>query len=117
MLDWNTTARDRLPASPLAVPLLWGAVVLFFGVGDVVTTGAGLASGVAAEAGPVVARAIAHLGLPGMVLLKAAVIGIAYLAWRLLPEPEAATVPLAFATVGVAVTAWNLQLLLAAGLA
>lgn len=55
-------------------PLLLAAVVAVM-LGDVVTTGIGLALGLK-EANPVIATVIAELGLPGLVMVKAATVVI-----------------------------------------
>lgn len=86
---------------------LWALAVCFYGFGDLVTTGLGLASGQVVEAGPLGVPVVRRYGMMGMVGLKVAVLAPAYGAWKLLPDPERIGVPLALATMGVLVTLWN----------
>lgn len=95
--------------------LLWGAVVLFFVVGDLVTTAVGLSTDVAREAGPLVGVVIERYGLLATVPIKLAFVAAFAVVWKVLPERYATGVPLGMAAVGVVVTAWNAAIL-AAGL-
>lgn len=90
---------------------LWGVTLLFFCVGDVVTTGIGLSMDGIVEAGPVVAPVLREYGLVAMLGLKAATVGLFYGLARLLPEPHSLGVPLGLALLGVFVTGWNLVVL------
>jgi hypothetical protein len=87
---------------------LWWVTLLFFCVGDVVTTHVGLSMHGVVEAGPLVAPMVREYGLVAMVVLKAATVGLFYGVARAIPEPHAVGVPLGLAIVGVLVTAWNL---------
>lgn len=93
-------------------PQLWVLAVLFFGVGDLVTTVTGFQSGHVVEVGPVVAPVVERHGAGSMVLLKLAVFGVCGALWRLSPSPTRAGVPLGLATLGVLVTGWNVGVLL-----
>lgn len=107
-------ARSWTPLpEPLASPraLLWVVVLVFFCVGDVLTTHVGLSVDGVVEAGPVVAPLLRAYGLAGMVGLKTATVGLFYGVARLLPEPYSIGVPLGLALVGVFVTVWNLFVL------
>lgn len=90
---------------------LWVLVLLFFCVGDLATTRVGLSVQGVVEAGPLVAPVVRAYGLAGMVVVKAATVGLFYGAARLLPDPHAAGVPLGLTLVGVLVTGWNLVVL------
>lgn len=102
------SVEDRLER---ARTRLWALAFLFFCVGDVVTTHVGLSMHGVVEAGPVVAPLLREHGLAGMVLLKAVIVGGAYGATRIVPDPQSVGVPLGLALVGVAVTGWNLVVL------
>lgn len=91
--------------------LLWGAAVLFYGVGDAVTTVAGLRADAAAEAGPLALFALAGGGVAGFLLAKLLFIGVCFALWRAVRTPGRVAVPLALAVAGVLVTAWNLTVL------
>lgn len=97
-----------------ARPHLWAVAVLFFGVGDLVTTTVGLESRYVAEVGPVVAPIIAEHGYLAMLLLKLLAFGVCYLMYRLVPSPHRVGVPLGLATLGVLVSGWNVVVLYAA---
>lgn len=90
-----------------AQPLLWGAAILFFGVGDVVTTSIGLAMSGIYEAGPVTGLVIAHHGLIAMVPVKIGVLAGCYALWRFTPHPHRVGVPFGLAMLGVLVVSWN----------
>ncbi|WP_254838754.1 hypothetical protein [Natronomonas marina] len=101
----------RLPFQSRGVqPWLWLLAVLLFGVGDVVSTAAGLFAG-GVEANPVVVGAVDRYGIVAVVLLKGVVFGLCYAVWRHAPELYRAGIPAALATVGAAVTGWNLAVL------
>lgn len=105
-------------ANPTAVepprtsrPLLWVLAVLFFGVGDVVTTSVGMGIEGLLEFGPVTAVVLGRYGFGGMVVAKALVFGGCFLVWRCTRRPYSVGVPLGLTVVGVFVTGWNLYLL------
>lgn len=95
-----------------ATPELWLLAVLFFVLGDLVTTGVGVFTGGVAEVGPVVAPLMEAYGLAIMVPLKLLAVGLCYLVWRVTPAPHAVGVPLGLAVLGVLVTGWNVGVLL-----
>jgi len=90
---------------------LWLVAVLFFGVGDLASTTAGIAAG-GVEANPVVGGVVRRYELAAMVPLKLVIFGLCYLIWRRSPEPYCASVPVALATMGAAATGWNLLVIL-----
>lgn len=90
---------------------LWAIALLFFGAGDLLTTGIGLASGSAAEVGPFVLHLIEQYGLAAMPPMKAVAFLCCYGLWRVTPRPQAVGVPLGLAVLGVLVTAWNTLIL------
>ena len=108
-----TAVSARL--APLRSPrTLWSLAVAFFVVGDLATTGIGVASGQIAEVGPLGDPIVDRYGLAGMVALKLVVVGLAYLAWRRVPDPERIGIPVGLLFVGALVTAWNALVLLTA---
>lgn len=88
-------------------PGLWLLAVLFFGVGDVVTTAATGLGPAVVEGNPAVAAVLAGDGLAGFVLVKVAVLLGAAVLWHFLEEPHDVAVPLALAVVGVGLTTYN----------
>lgn len=93
---------------------LWLLSVLFFGVGDVLTTAVGLQVGGVVETSPVLALADGAAVYPTMVGLKLLVFGGWYLLWRVTPAPYRVGAPLGLAILGVAATALNLVVMLTA---
>jgi hypothetical protein len=87
---------------------LWALAFLFFCVGDVVTTHAGLSIQGVIEAGPLVGPILREYGVAAMVGLKAAIVGLFYGFAVVLPESHSVGVPLGLTLVGVFVTGWNL---------
>lgn len=90
---------------------LWLGAVLFFVVGDVVTTSVGLGLDPIVELGPVVGPLIARYGLAVMIALKVGVVGLCYGLYCCVPRPHDVGVPLGLALLGLVVTGWNLALL------
>jgi len=93
---------------------LWLLSVLFFGVGDVVTTAVGLQIGGVVETSPVLSAAEGPAIYPTMVGLKLLVFGGWYLLWRVTPAPYRVGAPLGLAILGVAATTLNLVVVLTA---
>jgi hypothetical protein len=91
---------------------MWLLAVVFFGIGDVVTTVVGLTVGSSAEANPVVAMLVQQYGIVVLLPLKAALLGTVYALWKWLPLPYPAVVPFALAVLGVGVTVWNTGIIL-----
>ena len=89
----------------------WVVALLFFVVGDAVTTGAGLGVDGVVEAGPVTAPVLDAHGVGGLVFLKLLVVGGALLGWRLIPRPYCVGIPLGLSIVGFFATVWNVHVL------
>lgn len=111
--------RQRVPASSaIAVALdnqrlLWLLAVLFYGVGDTITTTIGLLwVEDAAEIGPVALVAIDAAGIPGLLGLKIVFFAACFGLFYLLPSPARVAIPLALAVMGVLVTTWNTVVIL-----
>lgn len=90
----------------------WIIAILFFGLGDLITTGIGLSFPQIVEGGPLTSIAIEQYGLGAMIPLKLLTVVVAYVLWHITPSPHDVGVPLGLAAVGVLVTPWNLGLLL-----
>jgi len=90
---------------------LWVGAVLFFVLGDVVTTSVGLRMERIVEVGPLVGTLIERYGVAAMVALKAGVCGGCYALYRVAPRPQTVGIPLGLATLGALVTGWNLAVL------
>ena len=107
-------AYETVDAEPTAVDILvsqerflWVVAVVFFGIGDLVTTAVGLQLQYVVEAGPVVGDVIRAYGTSAMLWLKVLVFAICYVLWRVVPAPHRVGVPLGLAALGVLVTGWN----------
>ena len=90
---------------------LWILAVLFFGVGDIVSTTIGLSMG-AVELHPIVGDLVEEFVLLAMLPLKTITILACYALWRLTPEPYRAGVPLGLAMVGIFASGWNVAIIL-----
>lgn len=95
--------------------LVWVVALVFFGVGDLATTAVGLSTGTAKEVSPVVRFLAGRYGVASLVLLKAYAFLACGLLWRVVPGPYDVGVPIGVTVVGVAVTAWNVSVLLPRG--
>ena len=93
---------------------LWMLTVLFFVLGDLLTTGIGLHNGGVAEVGPLVGPILDRYGLAAMLPLKAAAVAVCYVLWRVTPDPHSVGVPLGLGVFGVLVTGWNTGVILVA---
>ena len=91
--------------------LLWLLTLVFFGVGDLVTTVVGFRSFSAVEAGPVVAPMIDRYGTVVMPVMKTAAILVCFGLWKVTPRPINVGVPLGLAVLGILVTGWNIVVL------
>ena len=112
----DASRADAIAAALYArTPTLWLIAVLSYGVGDTATTLIGYEVAHVSEAGPVVDGFVGGAGTPGLFAVKLLIFAGFYLAWRLLPPPGRAGIPLALSVVGVLVTAWNLVMLLPPG--
>lgn len=93
---------------------IWVTAILFYGVGDVVTTSIGIGMEGLTEMGLLLAFLIEQYDLDvvatfvAAVGVKVAFFGGCYAVWVLLPRPQCVSVPLGLALVGISVTAWNL---------
>jgi hypothetical protein len=90
---------------------IWLLAVLFFGIGDVVTTSVGLEIAGVTEIGRVTAPLVERYGLSAVLTLKIVVFSGGYVAWRVIPRPHSIGIPLGLTVVGVSVTGWNLHVI------
>lgn len=95
-------------------PRLWLLACVFFGVGDVLTTGIGVGIGGVAESNPFVAPLLQQYGFSALGALKLGMLGGCYLVWRQLSQPHCVGIPLGLTVVGVVVTAWNFHIVVLA---
>lgn len=86
---------------------LWAVAILFYGVGDVVTTFTGLWVDHVVEAGPIVAVLLQQYHVATLVGLKIVAFACFYGCWRIIPSPYSIGTPLSLAVMGVLVTIWN----------
>lgn len=91
---------------------LWLVALLFYGVGDTVTTLLGYRHRTVAEVGPLASAAIDAVGLPGLLVLKVGFLGLCFGGWAVLQTPGRVGIPSALAVAGVAITGWNVVMLL-----
>jgi hypothetical protein len=87
--------------------LWWYGAIVFFLVGDLVTTFAGLQLRTIVEASPLAAWLINDHGLFLIVPLKLAVVCGFYGFYRVVPDPHNLGVPLGLCALGFVVTVWN----------
>lgn len=108
--------REASSVAPLvdSQAALWAAGILFFGVGDLLTTAVGLQVGGVTERNVVPAFLIGQYGLGAMFGLKLLAFGGCYALWRVVRRPHRLGVPLGLALLGIVVTLWNLGILLVA---
>ena len=86
--------------------------IVFFGVGDLVTTILGLTVGSSTEANPIVAMFVERYGVAVLPLLKVVFLGCCYVGWKRLPIPYPIVIPAVLAVLGIVVTLWNASVLL-----
>lgn len=110
--QYGGSGEEAIELLDVSVYHLWGLAIVFFGIGDVVSTVVGLNAGGLAEVGPLVAPIIEAYGLVALIGLKVATFGICYFIWRVTPHPHRLGVPLGLGTLGLLVTAWNTALIL-----
>lgn len=109
------TATGRTLLDTLEPPAgLWLLALLFFGIGDLVTTALGLTVGSSTEANPLIAMLVDRYGVAVLLPVKVLFLGGCYLGCKRLPIPYPMVVPAALATLGFVVTIWNTGVLLTA---
>ena len=90
-------------------PFLWALVIVFWGVGDTMTTYVAVTRYDGVEKNPLPRRAFDAFGVWSMFPLKLLGLSVIYLSWSTLDEnPTLRIAALAVVSVlGVAVTVWN----------
>lgn len=106
----SVAAIDLLADS---TPRFWAIAIVFFGFGDLISTGIGLSFPQLVEAGPLPAYAIDQFGFAFIIPLKFLTICLAYTLWEVTPAPHDTGVPLGLAALGVVVTQWNVSIIFA----
>lgn len=105
---------EARPHRGIQRPLWFGAVV-FYGLGDTVTTLLGVRADTVSEAGPIAGAALAAHGPLGFLGVKVALFLVLAGFWHWLETPGRVAIPLGLVVVGVLVTVWNLAVLMVAG--
>ena len=108
------TLEESSPLPPLpqwGYHELWAVGVLFFGIGDVVTTYIGLGLDGVSEQHPIGVLLLDQYGLIAMVGLKLLAFCGFFVLWRYARRPYSLGVPLGLALLGAAITAWNLHII------
>jgi len=110
----SADAGGLVPESPAVdrEQCLWVTAILFFGIGDLVTTSVGIRASHVAETGTLQEPLLQQFGLVSVPGLKLAVFAGFFACWRLIPSPHNIGVPLALTTVGALVTVWNVVVIL-----
>lgn len=88
-------------------PALWASSVALFGVGDAVTTAAGLRESTITEGNPISKRVLEEGGTAAMIGWKALVLGGFFAASRHAPPEWRVGIPLGLTLLGGGVTAFN----------
>lgn len=111
----STHTVHRTPSAPVisidSDRVLWAMAVLYYGVGDLVTTVVGLQFENVAEVGLVAAPLVEQYGIPSLFWLKLAVLAGLYAFWYALPRPYCTAVPAALVFTGILVSAWNVAII------
>ena len=89
-------------------PWLWWLSVVFFVVGDLLTTATATVTTALAEGSPTMGVVMANFGLVGFIVIKLAVLALGYATWRVVGHPHNVGVPLALSVLGIGFTTWNL---------
>lgn len=92
-------------------PTVWLLAIVTFGLGDILTTIAGLHMSIIVEASPVAAQIIGANGLGFIYVVKLSTFVIFYLLWKFSPDPHRIGIPLGLSLLGVVVTTWNLSVI------
>lgn len=95
---------------------LWSLAIVFFVVGDVITTGLGYRMPGVVEASPLPAALLAEVGLVALFALKVVAVTCAYLVWTAVPREYAVAIPVAIALLGLLTTGWNATVLVRAAM-
>lgn len=103
--------RHSFDATYLVRPTPWLFAILLFGVGDLVTTSAGLVTPGIVEVDPFALWTLSQFGVGGLVGMKLLVFAICYLVWRVVPRPYCWGVPLGLTVLGAVVTTWNVMVI------
>ncbi|WP_460918344.1 hypothetical protein [Salinarchaeum chitinilyticum] len=90
----------------------WACTVVFWGIGDIVTTIIGhmFIAGVT-EANPVLALLLSKQGILALFTVKIGFLSVFYGIWRVAPRPYRVGIPIGIATTGIGVTVWNSYLI------
>ena len=110
----NTDSHPSIELLSDLTPLWWQAAIVFFVVGDLMTTFAGFQLRQVVEAGPLAAWIVNTYGATLIIPLKLGVMLAFYGVYRVVPGPHCIGVPLGLAALGLLVTIWNGAVIVAA---
>lgn len=110
----NTESHPSINLLSDLTLLWWQAAIVFFLVGDLVTTFAGFQLRQVVEAGPLAAWIVNTHGTTLIIPLKLGVVAAFYGVYRVVPGPHCIGVPLGLAVLGLLVTIWNGAVIIAA---
>jgi hypothetical protein len=110
----RTTTSPSIDLLDDLQPLWWHGAVVFFVVGDLLTTFVGLQLGTVVEASPVSAWLINGYGLGLIFPVKLGVVSGLYGLFRVVPHPHNIGVPLGLCALGFVITVWNGAVIVAA---
>jgi len=109
---WTHHIMSYIPEPPPGTSIrAWRQAILWFGVGDLLTSIVGVASGLARESTPYIAALVLDVGVAGLVIAKTAGFVVGYLGWRLTPKPFDIGIPIGLAAIGLFLTIWNVYVL------
>jgi len=91
--------------------VLWVGAILFWGLGDTLTTAVGLSSGVTREVGPVSVHVLGIGGVGLLAVFKIVCLFAAFGWWYYWPSGNRVGIPAGLALVGVSITVWNVALI------
>ncbi|RLM90795.1 hypothetical protein D3D02_03260 [Halobellus sp. Atlit-38R] len=110
----GTDADTAIELLESLTPLWWQGAIVFFLLGDSLTTFVGYQMHTVVEASPVAAWFISTYGILLLVPVKVAVVCGFYGLYRVTPRPHDIGVPLGLCALGFVVTVWNSAVIVAA---
>lgn len=91
--------------------IAWFLAVLFYGIGDAVTTLVGLTFEEISEVGPIAAPLMAEHGELSFLFVKIATFLLGFGFWFVVRSQGRIAIPIALAVVGIVVTVWNAMMI------
>jgi hypothetical protein len=106
-------SRDRSALKMRIEEFSWGAALILWGLGDLITTFISMHYGFGVESTVVVNAIIQNVGHLGHVGFKMTIFAIFLVIWKTLPMPYRMAVPIGFSAAGGILTVNNLNVILA----